>query len=55
MVLHRILADETEPVIVEFGKPYKIPEELGVRYGENKRESCGVLLQTVEKVCPFDV
>ena len=37
-------------VIMEFGKPYKIPEELGVRYGENKRESCGVLLQTVEKV-----
>jgi glycerol-3-phosphate O-acyltransferase / dihydroxyacetone phosphate acyltransferase len=36
-------------VIVEFSRPYRIPQELVEKYKKNKREACGELLVEVEK------
>jgi glycerol-3-phosphate O-acyltransferase/dihydroxyacetone phosphate acyltransferase len=36
-------------VIVEFSRPYKIPQSIVEKYKKNKREACAELLAEVEK------
>eukprot|EP00347_Sterkiella_histriomuscorum_P011872 403370778 len=36
-------------VIVEFSRPYRIPQQLVEKYKKNKREACGELLAEVER------
>lgn len=35
-------------VVVEFSRPFRIPQELVEKYKQNKREACGELLAIVE-------
>eukprot|EP01125_Pyxidicula_operculata_P015143 TRINITY_DN5114_c0_g1_i1.p1 TRINITY_DN5114_c0_g1~~TRINITY_DN5114_c0_g1_i1.p1 ORF type:complete len:583 (+),score=102.51 TRINITY_DN5114_c0_g1_i1:48-1796(+) len=37
-------------VLIEFGKAYRVPDELRQVYKENKRNACGQVLQVVEEL-----